>query len=80
MLSAAVRCNPRLVGLTYPRDVWWMRAYLHIWNVGHAVVGSRARWFMYRHAQVNRLMAELGFANAHEGGTREWRVVLYRRA
>jgi magnesium-protoporphyrin O-methyltransferase len=80
LLDAAVKPNPRLVGLTYPRDVWWMRAYMHIWNVAHAAVGSRARYFIHRHAQVNRLMAELGFANTHEGGTREWRVVLYGRA
>ena len=27
--------------------------------------------------EVNRLMAEAGFGNVHEGGTREWRVVVY---
>jgi SAM-dependent methyltransferase len=80
LLGAAVRRNPRLVGLTYPRDVWWMRAYMRIWNLKHAVRRSRARYFIHRHVQVNRLMAELGFANAHEGGTRDWRVVLYGRA
>ena len=28
MLEAAVRSRPRLVGLTYPRDVWWMRTFM----------------------------------------------------
>jgi magnesium-protoporphyrin O-methyltransferase len=80
LLSAATRSRPRLVGLTYPRDVWWMRAYMHIWNFTHAIRRSRARYFIYRHAEVSRLMADAGFSNAHEGGIRVWRVALYRRA
>jgi SAM-dependent methyltransferase len=80
LLRAAVGRNPSLVGLTYPRDVWWMRAYMRLWNLWQVVRRSRARYFIHRHTQVNRLMTELGFANAHDGGTREWRVVLYRPA
>jgi magnesium-protoporphyrin O-methyltransferase len=80
LLGAAVKGNPRLVGRTYPRDVWWMRVYMRIWNVAQALRRSRARYFIHRHAVVNRLMAEAGFENAHDGGTREWRVVLYRHA
>jgi SAM-dependent methyltransferase len=80
LLRAAVSRTPRVVGLTYPRDVWWMQAYMRLWNLSHAVQRSRARYFIHRHADVNRLMAELDFAKAHDGGTREWRVVLYRHA
>lgn len=80
MLGAAVRPNPRLVGLTYPRDVWWMRAFMRLHNLAHALRRSPfSRYFIHRHVQVNRLMAEAGFVNAHEGGTRGWRVDLYRR-
>jgi len=80
LLRAAVGRTPRVVGLTYPRDVWWMLAYMRLWNLSHAVRRSRVRSFIHRHAEVNRLMTELGFANAHDGGTREWRIVLYRHA
>jgi SAM-dependent methyltransferase len=80
LLRAAVSPTPRLVGLTYPRDVWWMRAYMRIWNLAHVVRRNRARYFIHRQADVNRLMAELGFEKAHDGGIRPWRVVLYRRA
>lgn len=80
LLTAAMRPHPRVIGLTYPRDVWWMRAYMRLWNLGHALRGSPARYFIYRHAQVNRLMAGAGYGIAHLGGTRGWRVVLYRRA
>jgi magnesium-protoporphyrin O-methyltransferase len=79
LLAAALRPDPRLVGLTYPRDVWWMRAYMRLYNLVHAVRRTGARYFIYRHTEVNRLMAQHGFANVHDGGRREWRVVLYRR-
>jgi len=45
LLRAATRSRPRLVGITYPRDVWWMRAYMRLFNVAHAVRRSPARYF-----------------------------------
>ena len=79
LLGAAVRPGPLMVGLTYPRDVWWMRVFMRLFNVAHALRRSPARYFIHRHSQVERLMAEAGYVNAHEGGSRAWRVVLYRR-
>ena len=80
LLGAAVRLRPRLVGLTYPRDVWWMRGFMRLYNVGHALMRSPGRYFIHRHSRVRGLMAEHGYVQAHEGGIRAWRVVLYRRA
>jgi hypothetical protein len=80
LLDAATRSRPRLVGITYPRDVWWMRAYMRPFNLQHAVRRSPARYFVHRHAQVQRWAAAAGYMSIHEGGIREWRVVLYRRS
>jgi SAM-dependent methyltransferase len=80
LLAAATRSKPRLVGITYPRDVWWMRAFMRLHNVVEAVRGSPARYFIHRHAQLERWMAVAGYRNIHEGGIRPWRVVLYRRS
>ena len=80
LLGAAVRPGPRVVGLTYPRDVGWMRAYMRLWNLGQIVRNSTARYFIYRHAQVDRLMSAAGFEAVHLGGTRPWRVIVYRRS
>lgn len=77
LLAAAVRPNPRLVGLTYPRDVWWMLAWIRLFNVTLALRRSPARYFSYRRTQVGRLMAEAGYAERYDGGSRGWRVVLY---
>ena len=80
LLAAATRSRPRLVGITYPRDVWWMRAFMRIFNLAHAIRRSPARYFVHRHAQLERWMARAGYRNTHEGGIRAWRVIVYRRS
>lgn len=79
LANAAVRSRPRLVGLTYPRDVWWMRAYMHLYNAAALARRSPFRYFIYRHRDVRRLLAEAGYGEVHDGGSREWRVAVYRR-
>ena len=79
LLEVATRSQPRLVGLTYPRDVWWMRTYMRLYNLVQAVRRIQARYFIHRHDAVERWMSSAGYRNAHEGGTREWRVVVYAR-
>jgi predicted RNA methylase len=79
LLQVATRSDPRLVGLTYPRDVWWMRTYMRLYNLVQAVRRIRARYFIHRHDAVERWMTSAGYLTAHEGGTREWRVVVYAR-
>ena len=80
LLTAATRTGPRLVGITYPRDAWWMRAYMRGYNVWSALRRSPARYFIHRHARLERWMADAGYRNVHEGGIRAWRVVLYLRS
>jgi hypothetical protein len=53
----------------------------------HAALPSRARggaqssgrYIIDRHRKVERWMAGVGYQSFHEGGTRERRVILYRR-
>jgi len=80
LIAAAVTGSPRLVGMTYPRDVWWMLAYVRLFNMAHAVRRSPVRGFSHRHRQVRGLMAAAGYAEIHDGGSPGWRVVLYGRA
>jgi magnesium-protoporphyrin O-methyltransferase len=80
LLEAATRSDPDLVGITYPRDVWWMRAFMRVYNVIQAVRRNPARYFVHRHAQLEQWMRDAGYRNVHEGGIRPWRVVVYRRS
>ena len=79
MLEAATRSEPPLVGISYPRDVWWMRLFMHLYNLWQRILRSPGRYFIHRHARLQGWMAEAGYGNVHEGGARAWRVVLYRR-
>ena len=79
LLDAALTSGPRLVGLVYPRDVWWMLAFMRLFNVTQSLRRSHARYFIYRQRQVRALMAEAGYMEIHDGGSPGWRVVLYRR-
>lgn len=80
MLAAATRSGPRLVGITYPRDVWWMLGFMRIYNAWKWLRRSPVRYFIHRHRDLERSMAAAGYRNAHEGGIRPWRVLLYERS
>lgn len=79
ILAAAVASRPQLVGLTYPHDRWWQRTWMHLLNAFWAVTRQPDRWYIHRHARVDRLLREGGYAVIHDGGHARWRVVVYRR-
>lgn len=78
LLAAAVRPGPRLVGLTYIHDKWWLRVMMRMSNAMWWSRGMPDRWSIHRHAEVDRLMGDAGYAVIHDGGTRWWRVAVYR--
>jgi len=79
LMEAALTSGPRLVGLTYPRDAWWMVAFMRLFNVTHSLRRGPARYFIHRQPQVRALMAKAGYVEIHDGGSPGWRVLLYRR-
>jgi magnesium-protoporphyrin O-methyltransferase len=78
LLRAALTPRPRLVGMIYPRDVWWMLLYMRLYNLVHALRRRSVGYFAYRHRDVRALMSEAGYSEVHDGGSSPWRVVLYR--
>jgi magnesium-protoporphyrin O-methyltransferase len=79
LLEAAITPGPRLLGLTYPRDTWWMRFYMRVFNVAHLLARSPERYFSHRHGSVRGLLADAGYAEIHDGGSAAWRVSVHRR-
>jgi len=78
-LAAAVSTGPRIVGLTYIHDAWWLRIWMRFWNVVWVLRRFPDRWCVHRHRTVDRLMRQAGYTVIHDGGTWNWRVVVYRR-
>ena len=77
-IRAITSVRPRLIGLTYPSDAWWSRAEMSLLNMWWVLTRSPERWRIHRRREVDRLMGEAGFAEVYWGGTRTWKVVVYR--
>jgi SAM-dependent methyltransferase len=79
LVGALVTPRPRVVGLCYVSDRWWLRAGMRLMNQWHAIRRDPERWYIHRHATVDRLMDQAGYEVVHDGGPWYWRVVVYRR-
>lgn len=79
LLEAAVLSGPRLVGIAYPRDAWFMVAYMRLYNATMAIRRSVARYFIHRHEEVRRRLVSRGYDEVHDGGSRVWRVAVFAR-
>lgn len=79
LIGALVTPKPRVVGLSYTNEAWWLRAWMRVMNLWWAAWRSPERWYIHRHATVDRLMANAGYEVIHDGGPWYWRVVVYRR-
>lgn len=77
-VSAAASVRPRLIGLTWPSDSWYSRAEMHGLNLWWRLTRRPDRWQIHRRRDLDRLMHEAGFEEAYWGGTRWWKVVVYR--
>jgi SAM-dependent methyltransferase len=80
LIGAFTTPRPRVVGLSYANEAWFLRAWMHLMNLWWAARRSPERWYIHRHATVDRLMARAGYEVIHDGGPWYWRVVVYRRA
>ena len=78
LIEAAVVSRPRLAGFAYPRDVWWMLAFMRLYNATHRLIRSPARYYIHRRSQVGALMAQAGYVEIHDGGSPIWRVAVYQ--
>ena len=80
LMGAALASGPRLVGLTFPRDTWWMVLYMRLHNLRNRLTGRHDDYFIHPYARVVELLTDAGYAQVHDGGSRIWRVVAFRRA
>ena len=80
LLAAATQSGPRLVGLTYIHDAWWLRAMMRLSNAWWRLRRLPDRWSIHRHGDVDRLMTDAGYELIHDGRTWDWRIAVFRRA
>lgn len=79
LLGAAAEKATRMVGLVYPRDVWWNRVVGRTMNALGWLTRDPTRWYLQRTEQVDTIMRRAGFAGRQVTRDWIWLVVLYRR-
>ena len=80
LLAAALATRPRLIGLVHPTDAAWIRASTALFNAVSALLRRHHSFFVYRRAEMDRIMREAGFVERHRGGGRFWKVTVYARS
>ena len=80
LLGASLASRPALVGLTFPRGTWWMVLYMRLHNLRNLLARRHDDYFIHPYATVVELLADAGYRQIHDGGSRIWRVVAFRRA
>ena len=79
LLGAAADKATRIVGLVYPRDIWWNRIAARLVNAWGWLTRDATRWYQYPTGQVDGIMRRAGFAGREITRDWIWQVVLYRR-
>jgi magnesium-protoporphyrin O-methyltransferase len=80
LLGAAAARADRLLGLVYPRDVWWNRVAARVMNAITWLVRDPTRWYLYRTADVEDLLRAAGFTGRLVRRDLVWQVLVYERA
>jgi SAM-dependent methyltransferase len=80
LVGAAARHSRRLLALSFPRDVWWLRLAVRVGNVWFRLIGG-IETFLHEPARVVAIAEGAGLrAVLHERSGRVWRVAVFERA
>lgn len=76
--SVASHAN-RMIGLVYPRTVWWNRVAARVMNAVGWVIRDSTRWYLYPASDVDAFLRASGFRARQVSRSFIWDVVLYER-
>jgi predicted methyltransferase len=70
----------RLVGLVYPRDVWWMRVAVKGVNAVMRLKRSSFRVFIHDPRRIDAALRARDLTDERRARTVAWEIVIYRRS
>ncbi|MGQ0560403.1 MAG: class I SAM-dependent methyltransferase [Gemmatimonadota bacterium] len=79
LLTAAATRARTVVAMTYPRDVWWMKAVARCMNLWWLILRSEFRFRVHPAAGMQRLLEEAGLKPSLAGRYWGWEVLTARR-
>lgn len=80
LVGAAAARAGRLLGLVYPRDVWWVCGGIRALNLGLALQRTSFRVFCHPTAAVDAEVRRAGLSLRLRRASGAWQVVVYERA
>jgi SAM-dependent methyltransferase len=78
LLEESARHAARCVALSYPRDLWYVRAWVGVQNLARQVLGNPFRTFVPSASAVDHLIRRAGFELVNRSCTRTWCADVYR--
>jgi magnesium-protoporphyrin O-methyltransferase len=80
LLGESLRRADRCVGISYPRDLWYVRSWVWIQNFGRQLRGNPFRTFVHSASVMESVIRHAGFALVSRSCTRAWCADVYVRA
>jgi hypothetical protein len=79
LLDVSLRRAGRYCGISYPRDLWYVRTWVAIQNVGRRLRGNPFRTFVHSPSVMEDVIRRAGFSLLSRGCTPTWCADVYRR-
>jgi SAM-dependent methyltransferase len=79
LLSTAASHARRVLAFSYPRDRWYVRAWMAFENVRRRLFGNPFRTFLHRPRSMEAVVIEAGFRPVQRSRTLVWAVDVYQR-
>ena len=79
LLRAATRHARRVLAFSYPRDRWYIRAWLAVQNVRRRLFGNGFRTFVHSPSAMDTLVTRDGFRRIYRRRTFVWSIDVYVR-
>lgn len=80
LLGDVVQKARRMIGLIYPRDVWWNAVAARVLAVVGWVTRDPTRWYLHREARIDGILRGAGFTRRDVDRSFIWQVALYVRS
>lgn len=80
LLAESLRHADCYFAVSYPRDLWYVRTWVGIQNVGRQIARNPFRTFVHSAAAMESVIRRTGFVLLSRSCTRTWRADVYRRA
>lgn len=78
-MGAAVDKTRRYLAMTFPREKWWMKAFIAFENSWMVVRRCAFRSFIHPVSGIESVATDAGFQVAHRDHSLGWQAVVFER-